>query len=251
MVETGHVRRPHRPADRPRPAQPDRARRSPRWRRPDGFEFTIRSDIPLSGGLGTSAAAIVAGSGGRGLDLRARRRPAGRGDAARGPPGQRGGRAARRLRAVRGRPRRALRPAATASSACWWCPDAAVRTAKAREALPSRIPVADAVFNIAHASLLVLGLARGRPRAGRPRPARPHPPAPPRAPLPALVGARRSRRRSSARSARRSPAPARPCSCGATSSQAARSPQRLRERADGWAEVLRVPFTPVGAATRF
>ena len=29
--------------------------------RPDAFEFTIRSDIPLSGGLGTSAAAIVAG----------------------------------------------------------------------------------------------------------------------------------------------------------------------------------------------
>src|SRR4051812_49955338 len=27
---------------------------------PDAFEFTIRSDIPLSGGLGTSAAAIVA-----------------------------------------------------------------------------------------------------------------------------------------------------------------------------------------------
>src|SRR3954470_15363775 len=28
---------------------------------PDAFEFTIRSDIPLSGGLGTSAAALVAG----------------------------------------------------------------------------------------------------------------------------------------------------------------------------------------------
>ena len=27
--------------------------------------------------------------------------------------------------------------------------------------------------------------------------------------------------------------------------------QRLHERADGWAEVLRVPFTPAGAATRF
>jgi len=27
----------------------------------DGFEFTIRSDIPLSGGLGSSAAAVVAG----------------------------------------------------------------------------------------------------------------------------------------------------------------------------------------------
>ena len=27
----------------------------------DGFEFTIRSNIPLSGGLGSSAAAVVAG----------------------------------------------------------------------------------------------------------------------------------------------------------------------------------------------
>src|SRR5688500_18329939 len=28
---------------------------------PDGFEFRITSDVPLSGGLGTSAAAYVAG----------------------------------------------------------------------------------------------------------------------------------------------------------------------------------------------
>ena len=50
--------------------------------------------------------------GGRGLDLRARRRRAGRGDEDRRPPGQRGGRDPRRLRAVRGRPRGALRAAA-------------------------------------------------------------------------------------------------------------------------------------------
>ena len=56
-----------------------------------------------------------------------------------------------------------------------------------------------------------------RPRPRRPRPRRPHPPAAPRAPLPALVGARRRARRTSARWARRSPAPGRPCSSGATS----------------------------------
>ena len=39
----------------------------------DDFEFTIRSQVPLSGGLGTSAAAYVAGPDGRRLDLRARR----------------------------------------------------------------------------------------------------------------------------------------------------------------------------------
>jgi homoserine kinase len=35
-----------------------------------------------------------------------------------------------------------------------------VSTAAAREALPAEVPVADAIFNVAHASLLVVGLAR-------------------------------------------------------------------------------------------
>ena len=107
---------------------------------PDDFEFTIRSDIPLSGGLGTSAAAIVAGLRRRRLDLRARRRPARRGDA--------------RWRATRTTSRRRCSAASCSArtahaerfepppawSACWWCPTQAVRTAKAREALPARDP---------------------------------------------------------------------------------------------------------------
>ena len=40
-------------------------------------------------------------------------------------------------------------------------PDDAVRTAKARAALPPEVPMADAVHNVGRASLLVLGLARG------------------------------------------------------------------------------------------
>ena len=36
-----------------------------------------------------------------------------------------------------------------------------MRTAKARAALPAQVPLADAVFNVAHASTLVLGLVRG------------------------------------------------------------------------------------------
>ena len=40
-------------------------------------------------------------------------------------------------------------------------PDRAVRTAKARAALPPEVPMADAVHNVARAGLLVLGLARG------------------------------------------------------------------------------------------
>ena len=126
----------------------------------DGVRFTIRSDIPLSGGLGTSAAAYVAGLAaadalnGGGADLlaaasRLEGHPdnaaaalfggfvvCGAGEAARldPPPG---------LEAV------------------LVVPSRAVRTAKARAALPPEVPLTEAVFNIGRASLLVLGLARG------------------------------------------------------------------------------------------
>jgi homoserine kinase len=40
-------------------------------------------------------------------------------------------------------------------------PNRAVRTSKARAALPPEVPMGDAVFNVGRASLLVLGLARG------------------------------------------------------------------------------------------
>ena len=40
-------------------------------------------------------------------------------------------------------------------------PDEPVRTEQARAALPNTVPLEDAVFNVAHASLLMLGLATG------------------------------------------------------------------------------------------
>ena len=40
-------------------------------------------------------------------------------------------------------------------------PDQAVRTLQARAALPAEVPLAQAVFNVAHTALLTLGLARG------------------------------------------------------------------------------------------
>src|SRR5207253_2064795 len=40
-------------------------------------------------------------------------------------------------------------------------PEQAVPTHAARAALPAAVPMQDAVFNVAHASLLTLGLARG------------------------------------------------------------------------------------------
>jgi len=127
---------------------------------PDDFEFTIRSDIPLSGGLGTSAAAIVAGLVAAdsifelGADLLA--------EATR-LEGHPDNVAAALLGGFvlcsDGHAERFDPPAGL--ECLLVVPATPVRTQKAREALPSRIPIPDAVFNIAHASLLVLGLSRG------------------------------------------------------------------------------------------
>ena len=126
----------------------------------DGVRFTIRSEIPLSGGLGTSAAAYVAGLtaadalNGGGADLL--------GHAAR-LEGHPDNVAAALLggfvvctgpRAERVDPPEGL-------SAVLAVPARAVRTSKARAALVPEVPMADAVFNVGRASLLVLGLARG------------------------------------------------------------------------------------------
>ena len=142
--------------------------------------------------------------------------------------------------------RDALRRRRPGSRPCSSCPHEAVRTKQARAALPAEVPMADAVFNIAHGALLMLGLARGDWDLVAPRPRRPPAPAPPRAPVPALDGARASARASSARSARRSPAPARPCSSGCHYEQTGAVVEALRREADGWADVMRAPFEPHG-----
>ena len=129
-------------------------------RPPDGVRFTIRSDIPLTGGLGTSAAAYVAGLlaadalNGGGADVLA--------EAARleGHPDNvaaslHGGFV---VSAAGGAVR--LDPPA-GLEAVLVVPSRAVRTTKARAALPPEVPMGEAVFNIGRASLLVLGLERG------------------------------------------------------------------------------------------
>jgi homoserine kinase len=126
----------------------------------DGVRFTIRSDIPLSGGLGTSAAAYVAGLAaadalnGGGADLLA--------EAARleGHPDNVAAALLGGFVVCAGERAERLEPPA-GLSAVLVVPDRAVRTAKARAALPAEVPMGDAVFNVSRASLLVLGLARG------------------------------------------------------------------------------------------
>jgi homoserine kinase len=126
----------------------------------DDFTFRIRSDIPLSGGLGSSAAAIVAGLVAADhlfeldVDLLARATEL------EGHPDN----VAAALKggfvvcaddeAVRFDP-------PTGLEALVVVPEEAVRTSDARQALPEQVPIEQAVFNVAHGALLTLGLARG------------------------------------------------------------------------------------------
>ncbi len=127
---------------------------------PERFTFRIASDIPLSGGLGSSAAAYVAGLMAADhvfeldADLLA---------LATELEGHPDNVAAALLggfvvcadgSATRFEPPTGLEGALVV-------PHQAVRTKQARAALPPEVPMADAVFNVAHASLLVLGLLRG------------------------------------------------------------------------------------------
>ena len=126
----------------------------------DAIEFRIRSNVPLSGGLGTSAAAIVAGllAADSMYELDA--------DVlalAAGMEGHPDNVAAALLGGfvlcADGRAERFEVPAGL--EAVLVVPQDPVRTAAARAALPAEVPMADAVFNVAHTGMLVLGLVRG------------------------------------------------------------------------------------------
>jgi homoserine kinase len=126
----------------------------------DHFEFTIRSEVPLSGGLGTSAAAYVAGLMAADslfeLDaplLHDATRLEGHPDNA----------AAALLGGfvvcVGAKAARFDVPAGL--EAILVVPHKHVRTSRARAALPAQVPLTEAVHNVGHASMLVLGLVRG------------------------------------------------------------------------------------------
>lgn len=126
----------------------------------DGLCFRMRSEIPLVGGLGSSAAAIVAGLAaadamfGLDADLLAHA------SAMEGHPDN----VAAALRGgvvvcADGRADRFQAP--TGLEALAVVPREPVRTEQARAALPEQIPLSEATFNVAHGALLMLGLARG------------------------------------------------------------------------------------------
>lgn len=126
----------------------------------DGFTFRIASQIPMCGGLGSSAAAIVAGlmAADHMFELDAD---------VRGLATELEGHADNVAAALDGgfvvcageRSRRFEVPLGL--EAVLVIPDHVVLTGEARAALPDEVPMADAVFNIGHASMLTLGLATG------------------------------------------------------------------------------------------
>jgi homoserine kinase len=214
----------------------------------DDFTFTIRSEIPLSGGLGSSAAAIVAGAmaADHVFELDADLLPV-----ATEVEGHPDNVAAALLGGfvvcADGGASRFEVPAGL--EAVVVIPDDPVRTKEARAALPDEVPMADAVFNVAHASMLVLGLARGEwdlvarglhDRLHQPRRAALYPRS--------LEVAERARELGA---------------LGATISgagptvlvwshyeQTGTVAQALKRETEGWATVVRVPFEPQGAEVR-
>jgi homoserine kinase len=214
----------------------------------EAFEFRIRSQIPLSGGLGSSAAAIVAGLAAADhlfeLDapvLELATELEGHPDNV--AAALEGG----IVVCADGRPVRLEVPVGL--EALVVVPEEPVRTAEARAALPAQVPRADAVFTAAHVALLTLGLARGdwdliarglRDRLHQPHRAHLYPRSMELVERAGDLGA-----------------------LGATISgagpavlvwshyeQSGSVYERLREHAAGWAAVMRVPFAPMGADVR-
>jgi len=124
----------------------------------DGFEFRIASDIPLSGGLGSSAAAVVAGllaadhlfeldADVFALAAELEGHPDNVGAALNGGFVVCNGAQAHRFEAPMG------------LEAILVVPDEGPPTEEAREALPATVPIDAAVFNMSHVAMLTLGLA--------------------------------------------------------------------------------------------
>jgi homoserine kinase len=218
----------------------------------DDLRFEIRSEIPVASGLGSSAAAIVAGLMAAehlyelALDH----------DALLAHAVELEGHADNVAAALYGgfvissrdddAPRATRFDPPEGVEAVIVVPDDQVPTEQARRAIPEEIPLADAVANVAAASLLVLGVQRSdltlierglTDRVHQPRRAHLYPRSIELVDQARALGA-----------------------IGATISGAGPSVlvwtfwqntgkvvDALRERTDGWAEVHRAPFSPLGA----
>jgi homoserine kinase len=215
---------------------------------PDQFTFHIRSAIPLSGGLGSSAAAYVAGLLAADHLFELDADVLALATELEGHPDN----VAAALHGgfvicADGAATRFDPP--TGLEAVVVVPDAAVRTKAARAALPGEVPMGDAVFNTAHGALLVLGLARGDwdlvargldDRLHQPRRERLYPRSMD------LVRRARSFGALGATISGAGPTVLVWCHYEATAGVV----DALRREAEGWAQVMRAPFEPQGADVR-
>ena len=215
---------------------------------PDHFEFRITSGVPLAGGLGTSAAAYVAGLLAADSIFELDADILALGTELEGHPDNVA--AALLGGVVLCADREAFRfDPPPGLEAVLVVPHRHVRTTKARAALPAEVPMADAVFNVAHASLLTLGLVQGRldlvarglaDRLHQPRRAELYPESM------AIL----------ARAAEFGAIGASISGAGPTVlvwsqyDATAGVMKRLRAETSGWADVMRVPFEPQGADVR-
>ncbi len=215
---------------------------------PDAFTFRIHSRVPLSSGLGSSAAATVAGlmAADHLFELDADVL-----ELASELEGHPDNAAAALLGGfvicADGRATRFDAPAGL--EAVVVVPHEPVATRQARAAMPAEVPIGDAVFTAAHASLLVYGLIQGEwdlvarglaDRLHQPHRTHLYPRSMELVDRATALGA-----------------------LGATISGAGPSvlvwthyeatgtvTARLRNEAEGWADVVRVPFEPEGAYVR-
>jgi homoserine kinase len=215
---------------------------------PDRFTFRIRSEVPLSGGLGSSAAAYTAGVLAAAHMFERQEDLLGHVAELEGHPDNAAAALLGGFVIVAGGEVARFEPP-DGLEAVIVVPRAAVRTAVARKALPEMVPMADAVANVARASVLTLGLASGDfSLIGRGLEDRLHQPY--RAHLfpqsMALLGRAREFGAIGATISGAGPTVLFWTQADATGAVMG----RLRSAAEGWADVLRAPFQSLGADVR-
>ena len=215
---------------------------------PDRFTFRITSSIPLSGGLGSSAAAYTAGVFAAAHMFELQEDLLGHVTELEGHPDNAAAALLGGFVIVAGGEVARFEPPA-GLEAVIVVPHAPVRTTVARKALPAKVPLADAAANVARGAMLTLGLATGDlSLVARGLEDRLHQPY--RAPLFPRSMALLARARELG-------------AIGATISGAGPTVlfwtqadttgavmRRLREETQGWADVRRAPFESLGADVR-